>query len=68
MQIKLEIPVEPERLAEWCRNIDGHCPLGPLARCPLQKDVPDGLTSVCLTVTPEMWQAVALPEGESQCG
>lgn len=35
MQIKLEIPVEPERLAEWCRNIDGACPLGPFARCPL---------------------------------
>ena len=59
MQIKLEIPVEPERMAEWCRNIDGTCPLGSLAKCPFRpQEGPD----VCLSVTPKMWRAVAIPE------
>ena len=59
MQIRLEITASQERLAEWCRNIDGTCPLGPLAKCPFRP--PEG-PDVCLSVTPEMWQAVALPE------
>ena len=64
MLVRVKIPVSAKMLAEWCRNIDGACPLGPIARCPFQTDVSEGQIEECKEVTPEMWEALALPEEE----
>ena len=57
--ISVRLAYDSETLARWCRNPDQDCPLGRASCCPFCHYLFIA-TSICRTVTPEMWKAVAL--------
>ena len=58
-QISIRLAYGSETLAKWCRDPDKDCPLGGASCCPFCHYLFKA-TSICRSVTPEMWKAIAL--------
>ena len=58
-KISVRLVYGSETLAKWCNDPKRGCPLGDAVCCPFCFFLMRA-TSICRTVTPEMWKAVAL--------